>query len=584
MNSEVKLKDASLVRHYISGVAYALSRSGLEKILSVGYHRKLMPLDEFLPALTSSEIGGHFRIDIRQSLPNAMLHVYATKPIRIVESDSSMSDDGRNPTPHVQISCDPSLSSFRYFCNDDKTRENCTLRGHVVLRVDDRTAYMKVTESELASDQYGLWNIARRFCESHVSSRWWDERSQQREHTSGRRQVKDEIASIHQTCIYRAVQCASVYLRNNSFMKYVQTTPQGGHLDVFFSNDDDDDDDDGLIVKVIDSVAQVILDSFKEKKTLFHVPGERIGRRKASKRNDMENVDVGVDSQRLRPSIMVIDQHKKRNSKKSVASILGGMWYNFVVDQYTNLPISILHHESDNPNNLMYSIDLHDEGNLLYPLFIYDWSIVVFSSLKPASMLFDQLCFKTRTGIVLSVKEEEEEEVKDEVIFELKKRGFELDVLASYKVRYDFVHRVPMKTIPRNVFVFRRKTSRPRQSWIVCNREDECKWKAQFDFKISLRRKKTELHILTNVKQGDSVIDHAVDVCRYNLGRYCTQGNRQLNLIELNMPSDRHESLCKRDDPLSKWDGEVTTLNPVTMRCVLAYLRRYNELDGLRPI
>lgn len=208
----------------------------------------------------------------------------------------------------------------------------------------------------------------------------------------------------------------------------------------------------------------------------------------------------------------------------------------------------------------------------MQPNFIYDWSIL-HSDHTLSTMLFNQLCFKTRTGIIV-LRERINHE--DEVIFrEFERRGFEIDVLASSKLRHDCAHKHQRLNFARdNVFVFRRKTSRPRQSWIICNRDDKCRWHAQVDFMYRMS-KDYAVPIVSHVKQGDSILDAAVDACRLHLGRYCSQGIRKLNLVDLGIFEAKNRGKCERSFVL---DGEVSVLNRVVMRCVFEYTNRFNEL------
>jgi collagen beta-1,O-galactosyltransferase len=63
-------------------VAYALSRSGIEKLLDTGFHRNIIPVDELLPALYSDDI----RDDLRSLFGGTRLRAYATLP-NLVEQD-----------------------------------------------------------------------------------------------------------------------------------------------------------------------------------------------------------------------------------------------------------------------------------------------------------------------------------------------------------------------------------------------------------------------------------------------------------------------------------------------------------------
>ena len=190
-------------------------------------------------------------------------------------------------------------------------------------------------------------------------------------------------------------------------------------------------------------------------------------------------------------------------------------------------------------------------------------------------MMFDQLCFKTRKGIiVLREKNHDEDEL---ISREFRQRGFEMDVLASSKLQHDYAHtHQRLNYAQDNVFVFRRKTSRPRQSWVVCNRDDKCRWHAQVDFTIRLG-KHYYVPVISHVKQGDSILDSAIVSCRLHLGRYCTQGNRKLNLVHLGIYRAKDRGQCERS---FKIDGEISVLNRVIMECVFGYMNRYNELFG----
>ena len=210
------------------------------------------------------------------------------------------------------------------------------------------------------------------------------------------------------------------------------------------------------------------------------------------------------------------------------------------------------------------------------PNFVYDWSIL-HSDHPPSKMMFDQLCFKTRKGIiVLREKIHDDEEV---ISREFQQRGFEMDVLASSKLQHDYAHKYQRLNFAQdNVFVFRRKTSRPRQSWVVCNRgDDKCRWHAQVDFTLRFSEHNFSIPIISHVKQGDSILDSAIESCRLHLGRYCTQGNRKLNLVHLGIYRAKDRGQCERS---FKIDGEISVLNRVIMECVFGYMNRYNELFG----
>lgn len=325
------LEGAKRVTHFVSGVSYALSRSGLEKVLAAGYHRHLMPLDEFLPVLTSPS--GHFRIDIRTNslqVKNNKLNAYATEPKRIVESDTSMSNDFLNPTPYVKVSCDPKMSAFRFVCQKKKNQvDSCEIDAQVVLRVDDRTAYFTIAKKQLLTqDSLELWNNAKRFCEVETR-RWWKERSLQRTHENSPRTVEEEIAHLEETCIRRTVQCASIFLKDTvgteKQISVFQKTAQGGVLI--------DTRAEKFGGDITDSIATVVLDSLNETSApSYHVPGDRLGRRVKKENEIKERQELRRST---RPSVMIVD-HRDR-----IASILSD-WYNFVVDRFTNLPSSIV--------------------------------------------------------------------------------------------------------------------------------------------------------------------------------------------------------------------------------------------------
>ena len=569
--SKIK-NDAKKVSHFLSGVAYALSRTGLEKVLCSGYHQNLIPLDEFLPALTSK---GHFRMDIRHSLQvKEKLKAYVTSPVRIVESDTSMSDVKQNPEPYVALSCDPNMTKFREICvvTEGETKPLCDHFGHVVMRVDDRTSYFKIRKSKLLSKSNELWNAAVDFCET-VVRRWWIERSQQRKRANlgddlQQHNVDNEIDYLKKTCIDKAVQCGSIVLRNEKKIQSVQHTPQGSILVSTSSQEKN-----GIIMsRIADSLAEIVLNSLNETGTpSYHV----IPSSKGKIRKDQEENERRRRRRRsVRPSVMIVDHLHKH----FVASILRN-WYNFVVDRYTNLPRSIVHHKSDDPNNLVYSIDLHDDGDLVNPSFMYDWSVLGFEDIKLTNMLFDQLCLKTRTGIVLRSSKELEL-----ISREFERRGFEIDVLASSKLQHDFTHTHQRLKHLKDMYVFRRKTSRPRQSWMMCNRKDECRWHAQLDFTFHLvsigRDNSYQIPIVSHVKQGDSIVDKAVKTCRFYLGRYCTQGNRKLNLMFHGIFEAKDRGKCGYERNHAVLDGEVLVLNRLVMKCVSKYLGRWNELYG----
>ena len=156
-------------------------------------------------------------------------------------------------------------------------------------------------------------------------------------------------------------------------------------------------------------------------------------------------------------------------------------------------------------------------------------------------MMFDQLCFKTRKGIiVLREKNHDEDEL---ISREFRQRGFEMDVLASSKLQHDYAHtHQRLNYAQDNVFVFRRKTSRPRQSWVVCNREDVSLARAsRFHDSIG---KTLFCSSTSHVKQGDSILDSAIESCRLHLGRYCTQSKVEFGASCIYRAKDRGQ--CER--------------------------------------
>lgn len=633
------------VRGFLSGVSYALSRSGLRKVLSEDYHRYLIPLDEFFPALAlrktfpskNTQVGGHVRPDIRFIFKDRpAFNAYHVEPLRVVETDTEMSDEMSTPTSFVEVRCpliDSDASSFvsaSPIRGDHGTRDTVKMLENknkwlIPIRVDDRTAIFMFNRHDLVNST-SLWTMTTAYCDSVVPT-WWERRSRRRGDRNGRRIISGDVAELMfltRTCVDVVSKCAAYTIMSSMSdisppLRFDQHDLRGRWLTRQHRDD--------RWERLVDDVANVIVHALNDVTQTHHPIGTT--RSCSARDNDTscassheESVvsthvnerQYNVSSTR-RPTVMVMDcvdiVHSNvydRLRRPTLARELRN-WYHFIVDAFdmnAMMASRVDRRGLSNDDEIFFPLDLTKTVSAI-PL-LYDWIVavsdVISDFLSTANdehaegKVLSHLCSRARTGIIVRWSSSLFS-TSDSMESKFRTHGFVLDMPATEILRAgarrDAIDADDNRR-GRGLYVFRRDTSRPFQSWITCQ-GDQCKWQSLVKFGFRVRQvqkgcaKNSSPHtyfpVMAYVNQGDSVLDKAVETCRDVLATQCAMGRRRLSLFAKrnSNKADFVPESCEAHPLTHNTTTEfnapfVVSLTRWEMVCVESFLRRFNANYG----